>query len=181
MLESSTSRASVSRTRPLCRAWRRRSGTAVLTTTAISSAPASASPTAACRSSGSATASSRSSTRISTVAVVYNGELFDYPERKAELQAKGHVFRTHTDTEIIVHLYEEYGEGVFEQLRGQFAIALIDFTKRTIFLARDRVGICPLHWSRQGDWLFFGSEIKALLASGSVPARARSRAASTSC
>ena len=68
-----------------------------------------------------------------SVAVVYNGELFDYPERKAELQAKGHVFRTHTDTEIIVHLYEEYGEGVFEQLRGQFAIALIDFNKRTIF------------------------------------------------
>ena len=82
------------------------------------------------------------------VAVVYNGELFDYPERKAELQAKGHVFRTHTDTEIIVHLYEEYGEGVFEQLRGQFALALVDLTKRTIFLARDRVGICPLHWSR---------------------------------
>ncbi len=110
-----------------------------------------------------------------TVAVVYNGELFDYPERKAELEAKGHVFRTHTDTEIIVHLYEEYGEGVFEHLKGQFAIALVDFTKRTIFLARDRVGICPLHWSRQGDWMFFGSEIKALLASGAVPATADPR------
>jgi asparagine synthase (glutamine-hydrolysing) len=106
-----------------------------------------------------------------TVAVVYNGELFDYPERKAQLEAKGHVFRTHTDTELIVHLYEEYGEDVFEQLRGQFAIALIDFSKRTILLGRDRVGICPLHWSRQGDWLYFGSEIKALLASGEVPAR----------
>lgn len=105
-----------------------------------------------------------------TVAVVYNGELFDFPERKAELQAKGHVFRTHTDTELIVHLYEEYGEGVFEQLKGQYAVALIDFTKRTIFLARDRVGICPLHWTRQGDWIFFGSEIKALLASGAVDA-----------
>lgn len=105
-----------------------------------------------------------------TVAVVYNGELFDYPERKAALQAKGHVFRTHTDTELIVHLYEEHGEGVFEQLKGQFAVALVDFTKRTIFLARDRVGICPLHWSQQGDWLFFGSEIKALFASGAVPA-----------
>lgn len=110
-----------------------------------------------------------------TIGVVYNGELFDYPERKAELEAKGHVFRTHTDTEIIVHLYEEYGEGVFEQLKGQFAIALVDFTKRTIFLARDRVGICPLHWSRQGDWLYFGSEIKALLASGAVPAAADPR------
>ena len=105
-----------------------------------------------------------------TIAVVYNGELFDYPERKAELEAKGHVFRTHTDTEIIVHLYEEYGEGVFERLKGQFAVALVDFSKRTVFLARDRVGICPLHWSRQGDWMVFGSEIKAILASGVVPA-----------
>ena len=103
-----------------------------------------------------------------TVAVVYNGELFDYPERKAELEARGHVFRTHTDTEIIVHLYEEHGEDVFTQLKGQFALALIDFSKQTIFLARDRVGICPLHWSRKGDWLYFGSEIKAILASGGV-------------
>ena len=103
-----------------------------------------------------------------TVAVVYNGELFDYRERKAELEAKGHVFRTHTDTEIIVHLYEEYGEDVFAQLKGQFALALVDFNKRTIFLARDRVGICPLHWAKRGDWLYFGSEIKAILASGGV-------------
>jgi asparagine synthase (glutamine-hydrolysing) len=104
-----------------------------------------------------------------TVAVVFNGELFDYPERKAALEAKGHVFRTHTDTEIIVHLYEEHGEDVFAQLKGQFALALVDFKKRSIFLARDRVGICPLHWSRQGDWVYFGSEIKALVAGG-VPA-----------
>jgi asparagine synthase (glutamine-hydrolysing) len=104
-----------------------------------------------------------------TVAVVYNGELFDYPERKAALQAKGHVFRTHTDTELIVHLYEEHGEDVFAELKGQFALALVDFKKRTIFLARDRVGICPLHWAQQGDWLYFGSEIKALVASGEVP------------
>ncbi len=110
-----------------------------------------------------------------TVAVVYNGELFDYPERKAELEAKGHVFRTHTDTEIIVHLYEEYGEDVFAHLKGQFALALVDFSKRTIFLARDRVGICPLHWSRQGDWVYFGSEIKALIASGGVPVKTDAR------
>jgi len=110
-----------------------------------------------------------------TVAVVYNGELFDYPERKAELEAKGHVFRTHTDTEIIVHLYEEHGEDVFQELKGQFALALVDFTKRTVFLARDRVGICPLHWSQRGDWLVFGSEIKALLASGEVTAAADPR------
>jgi asparagine synthase (glutamine-hydrolysing) len=110
-----------------------------------------------------------------TVAVVYNGELFDYPERKAELEAKGHVFRTHTDTELIVHLYEEYGEDVFMQLKGQFAATIVDFTRQTLFLARDRVGICPLHWSRQGDWFYFGSEIKALLASGEVPAAADPR------
>jgi asparagine synthase (glutamine-hydrolysing) len=110
-----------------------------------------------------------------TVAVVYNGELFDYPERKAELEAKGHVFRTHTDTELIVHLYEDHGEGVFATLKGQFAFALVDLAKRTVFLVRDRVGICPLHWSVQGDCLYFGSEIKALLASGGVPAAADPR------
>ena len=85
------------------------------------------------------------------------------------------MFRTHTDTEIIVHLYEEHGEDVFQELKGQFALALVDFTKRTVFLARDRVGICPLHWSQQGDWLVFGSEIKALLASGEVAAAADPR------
>ena len=110
-----------------------------------------------------------------SVAVVFNGELFDYPERKAALQARGHVFRTHTDTELIVHLYEEHGEAVFTELKGQFALALVDFSRRTIFLARDRVGICPLHWSQQGDWVYFGSEIKALLASGGVPAIADPR------
>src|SRR5262249_17615859 len=72
-----------------------------------------------------------------TVAVIYNGELFDYPEKRALLEAKGHVFRTHTDTEVIVHLYEEYGEGLFEHLKGQFAFALFDLNQRTIFLARD--------------------------------------------
>src|SRR5215210_2092429 len=107
-----------------------------------------------------------------TVAVFCNGELFDYPERKAELQAKGHAFSTHSDCELIVHLYEEHGEDLFVHLKGQFAFALIDFAKRIVLLARDRVGICPLFWSRQGDALFFGSEIKALLASGAVAASA---------
>ena len=105
-----------------------------------------------------------------TVAVMYNGELFDYPEQKAALEARGHQFRTHSDTELLVHLYEDFGEGMFEHLHGQFAFAIVDLKKRTIILARDRVGICPLHWSRQGDWFFFGSEIKAILASGLVPA-----------
>ena len=107
-----------------------------------------------------------------TVAVICNGELFDYPERKAELQARGHVFRTHSDCELIVHLYEEHGEDLFGHLKGQFAFVLIDFAKRLVLLARDRVGICPLFWSRQGDLIYFGSEIKALLASGAVAAAA---------
>jgi len=104
-----------------------------------------------------------------TVAVICNGELFDYPERKAELQARGHVFRGGSDCELIVHLYEEHGEDLFPHLKGQFAFVLFDFAKRIVLLARDRVGICPLHWSRQGDIFYFGSEVKALLASGAVP------------
>lgn len=103
-----------------------------------------------------------------SVAVVCNGELFDFPERRKDLEAKGHVFRTHSDCEIIVHLYEEHGEDLFTHLKGQFAFALVDFTRRKAILARDRVGICPLFWSRQGDVLHFASEIKALIDSGAV-------------
>jgi asparagine synthase (glutamine-hydrolysing) len=110
-----------------------------------------------------------------TVAVICNGELFDYPERRAELEAKGHVFRTHSDNELIVHLYEEHGEDLFPHLKGQFAFVLVDFARRIVLLARDRVGICPLFWSRQGDQLYFGSEIKALIASGAVQAAADPR------
>jgi asparagine synthase (glutamine-hydrolysing) len=106
-----------------------------------------------------------------SVSVVFNGELFDYPEVKANLSAKGHQFRTHCDTELIPHLYEDHGEGVFEKLRGQFAIALWDERKQQLLLARDRFGICPLYWTQQGNLLLFASEIKALLASGLVPAR----------
>ena len=105
------------------------------------------------------------------VSVVFNGELFDHPEKRAELVARGHRLLTGCDTEIIPHLYEEGGEGVFERLRGQFAVALWDERRRCLLLGRDRFGICPLFWTRQGDWLLFASEIKALLASGLVPAR----------
>src|SRR5271170_7572053 len=102
-----------------------------------------------------------------SVAVVYNGELFDYPKLKADLQARGHQFRTHCDTEVLPHLWEDHGEGMLEKLRGQFAFALWDERQRQLILARDRFGICPLYWTRQtgprGDWLLFASEIKALL------------------
>jgi asparagine synthase (glutamine-hydrolysing) len=110
-----------------------------------------------------------------TVAVICNGELFDYPERRVELEARGHVFRTHSDNELIVHLYEEHGEDLFPQLKGQFAFVLVDLVRRIVLLARDRVGICPLFWSRQGDAIYFASEIKALIASGAVAARADPR------
>ena len=106
-----------------------------------------------------------------SIAVVFNGELFDYPQRKPELEARGHVFRTHCDTELLPHLWEDHAEDMFARLRGQFAVALWDERRHQLVLARDRFGICPLYWTRQGDLLLFASEIKALLASGRVPAR----------
>jgi asparagine synthase (glutamine-hydrolysing) len=110
-----------------------------------------------------------------SVAVVFNGELFDYPEKRAALEGRGHHFTTHCDTELIPHLWEDHGEEMFERLHGQFALALWDRRQRRLILGRDRFGICPLYWTRQtssaGDWLLFASEIKALLASGMVEAR----------
>lgn len=107
-----------------------------------------------------------------SIVVVANGEFFDHTEVRAELVAKGHVFQTHSDTEILVHLWEEYGEDLFEHLRGQFAFALLDRRRRVLILARDRVGICPLHYARQDDLFLFASEIKGLLASGYIEAKA---------
>ncbi len=103
--------------------------------------------------------------------VVFNGELFDYVERREELAARGHRFVTHCDTEIIPHTWEEAREETWEKLQGQFAIALWDARQRQLHLGRDRFGIAPLYWSRQGDWLLFASEIKGLLASGMVSPR----------
>ena len=106
-----------------------------------------------------------------SVFVVFNGELFDYIERQAELKERGHKLVTHCDTEIIPHLWEDYREKMWERLRGQFAIALWDEPRRQLHLGRDRFGIAPLFWTQKGDWLLFASEIKGLLASGMVPAR----------
>jgi asparagine synthase (glutamine-hydrolysing) len=105
------------------------------------------------------------------VFVVFNGELFDYVERRTELEGRGHRLITHCDTEIIPHLWEESQEGVFEHLSGQFALALWDQRRHQLVLGRDRFGICPLYWTRQGDWFLFASEIKGLLASDMVVAR----------
>jgi asparagine synthase (glutamine-hydrolysing) len=106
-----------------------------------------------------------------SVSVVFNGELFDYPEMRAELEGRGHRFATHCDTELIPHRWEDDQEKFFTHLRGQFAFALWDSRRRRIILARDRFGICPLYWTQQGDWLLFASEIKALLSSGMVEAK----------
>jgi asparagine synthase (glutamine-hydrolysing) len=104
----------------------------------------------------------------STVWVVFNGEIYNYRELRAELEALGHRFYTSSDTETIVHAYEQWGEDVFRRLRGMFGIALWDQPKRTLLLARDRAGQKPVHYAERGGRLYFGSEIKSLLAAGAV-------------
>jgi asparagine synthase (glutamine-hydrolysing) len=103
-----------------------------------------------------------------TVWVMLNGEIYNYPELRQELEAKGHHFATRSDTETIVHLYEECGEKCFARLRGMFAIALWDAPRRRLLLARDRVGKKPLYYAANHQRVLFGSELKALLAAGGV-------------
>ncbi len=97
-----------------------------------------------------------------TVQVVFNGEIFNYVELRAELEKQGHRFYTHSDTEVIVHLYEEHGEAFVEHLNGQFAIALWDEPRRKLVLTRDRTGIRPLFYTETGNRLYFASEVKSL-------------------
>ena len=96
--------------------------------------------------------------------IVFNGEIYNFPELRRDLEARGHQFYTHTDTEVIVHLYEEMGSDCVKKLRGMFAVALYDFNNRTLLLARDRLGKKPLYYALHQGRLLFGSEIKALLA-----------------
>lgn len=105
-----------------------------------------------------------------TIWIVFNGEIFNYVELRPEIEALGHRLATQTDTEVIVHLYEEYGSDCLSRLNGQFAIALWDEQRRTLFLARDRLGIRPLFYTVVDGVLIFGSEIKAILADPRVRA-----------
>lgn len=103
-----------------------------------------------------------------TIWVVYNGEIYNYEELRRGLQGKGHSFKSKSDTEVIIHLYEELGPECVEKFRGMFAFALWDATKRLLLIARDRVGIKPLYFTNTGKSFLFASEIKSLLVDSSV-------------
>jgi asparagine synthase (glutamine-hydrolysing) len=104
----------------------------------------------------------------SSVWIVFNGEIYNYQELRQFLLSKGHQFRTQSDTEVIVHLYEELGESCLERLRGMFAFAIWDDRRKSLFVARDRVGIKPLYFYSSSSCFIFASEIKAILADPEV-------------
>jgi asparagine synthase (glutamine-hydrolysing) len=101
---------------------------------------------------------------------VFNGEIFNYIELRADLEARGHRFTTSSDTEVILHLYEEYGPRCFDKMNGQWGIAIWDTEKRRLLLSRDRLGVRPLFYTQVGTTLLFGSEIKAILSDSRVTA-----------
>lgn len=103
-----------------------------------------------------------------SVWIAFNGEIYNYQELRERLIARGHAFRSGTDTEVIVHLYEEHGVDCLKHLRGMFAFAIWDERRRAMFIARDRVGIKPLYYTQAGGALVFGSEVKSLLADPTV-------------
>lgn len=101
-----------------------------------------------------------------TVWIAFNGEIYNFEELRKELESKGHSFRSHTDTEVIIHLYEELGPDCVQRLNGMFAFAILDLRQQQLLLARDPIGIKPLYYCDRPDLFLFGSEIKAILASG---------------
>src|SRR5467141_319098 len=104
-----------------------------------------------------------------TIWVVFNGEIYNFADIRTDLERQGHVFRTHTDTEVIVHAYEEWGDRAVDRFRGMFAFGLWDERKRRLLLVRDRVGVKPLYYSVTAAGVTFGSEIKSLLEDPDVP------------
>jgi asparagine synthase (glutamine-hydrolysing) len=107
-----------------------------------------------------------------TVWIVFNGEIYNHADVRPELEAAGHRYRTRSDTETIVHAYEQWGDACVDRLRGMFAFAIWDSPRRRLLLARDRLGVKPLYWAMAGNRLLFGSEIKAILESGLIRAAA---------
>lgn len=103
-----------------------------------------------------------------TIWIVFNGEIYNFQELRQELLSKGHVFRTHCDTEVIIHLYEELGTGCVTRLRGMFAFAIWDSRRRRLLVARDRVGIKPLYFCDDSKAFYFASELKAIIADPDV-------------
>ena len=98
-----------------------------------------------------------------TVQVTFNGEIYNFRELRAELASRGYRFRSRTDTEVVVYLYEELGERMVEHLDGDFGFGLWDDRRRRLLLARDRAGVKPVYYTEAGDHFLFASEIKALL------------------
>ena len=106
-----------------------------------------------------------------TLWIVFNGEIFNYLELRPELESRGHRFTTASDTEVLLHLYEEFGPGCLERLNGQFSFAIWNVRDRSLFLARDRLGVRPLFYTLNSGNLIFGSEIKAILTDRRVHAQ----------
>src|SRR5215813_2134215 len=123
-----------------------------------------------CGASASSTSRQPISNETNDLWIVYNGELYNHQELRKGLEARGHQYRTHSDTETIVHLYEEYGRDCVHHLRGMYAFAIWDRPKRRLFIARDRLGIKPLYYRFDGKTVLFGSEIKTILAHPGVTA-----------
>jgi len=102
--------------------------------------------------------------------ITYNGEVYNFRELRSELESRGRVFRSATDTEVVLAAYEQWGPECLNQLNGMFAFAIWDRASRSLFAARDRLGIKPFYWAETKDSLLFASEVKAILASGFVTA-----------
>ena len=105
----------------------------------------------------------------STLWIVFNGEIFNYRELRKQLIDAGHHFYTTSDTEVVLHLFERHGTRCLDLLNGQFAFAIWDTIKKKLFLARDRMGICPLHYTIQNDFFYFASEVKSLFMEPNIP------------